>query len=91
LRLASCIVVEDKDKRTLLTLRSSKLRVFPNSWVLPGGHIDAGESLEEGVIRELREETGIDLEQNTSGVILYRGKTVKLSPFFVFESSIPGY
>ena len=33
---------------------------------MPGGHIDLAESLEEGVIRELREEAGIDIEIITS-------------------------
>jgi bifunctional NMN adenylyltransferase/nudix hydrolase len=28
-------------------------------WALPGGHLETDETLEEGVIRELREETGI--------------------------------
>lgn len=45
------------------------MRVFPNSWVLPGGHIDAGESLEQGVVRELSEETGIHLEAMPDGVL----------------------
>ena len=44
-----------------MTLRSDKMRVFPNSWVLPGGHIDLGETLEDGVVRELSEETGINI------------------------------
>ena len=35
------------------------MRVYPNAWVLPGGHIDLGETLEECVIREVNEETGV--------------------------------
>ena len=61
MKLAVCLVVCDSQGSIFLTLRSKNMRVFPNSWVLPGGHIDPGESLEEGVIRELVEETGIEI------------------------------
>jgi len=29
-------------------------------WSLPGGHLEGGESVAEGVVRELKEETGVD-------------------------------
>ena len=61
--VASCMVIEDKDRKVLLTKRSRKMRVYPRSWVLPGGHIEPSESLEDGVIREVFEETGIQIER----------------------------
>ena len=45
------------DEKVLLTLRSD----FP-VWCLPGGAIEAGETLVEAAVREALEETGVELE-----------------------------
>lgn len=91
MKLASCIVLQDKEGKVFLTLRSTNLKIFPNSWILPGGHIEPNESLEEGVIRELFEETGIAIARQPDGTLLFNNAKVNLRPFFGFESSIPPY
>jgi len=42
----------------LLLLQSHK---WPGVYVVPGGHVELGERLEEAVVREAREETGLDI------------------------------
>ena len=34
----------------------------PHDWVLPKGHLNPGETPEEGACREVREETGVDAD-----------------------------
>lgn len=42
----------------LLLLKSHK---WPGMYVVPGGHVELGERIEEAVIREAKEETGLDV------------------------------
>lgn len=39
------------------------LRDDCKKWSAPGGHIDKGESPEEGLFREVKEETGLDISE----------------------------
>jgi len=48
----------------LLTRRSSRLRDHAGQWALPGGRIDPGETAEAAALRELAEETGLELQQD---------------------------
>ena len=51
--------------RALLIRRGSE--PLRGEWSIPGGSLELGETLEEGVIRELLEETGLDVR--ISGIV----------------------
>lgn len=57
-RLAAYAVIVDERDRILLTWFNGSTP----GWTLPGGGVDYDESLEEGVVREVREEAGYDVE-----------------------------
>ncbi len=57
LRLGSCAVIfDDRREKVLLTKRSDN-----GLWCVPGGQMEAGESVEECCIREVFEETGLQV------------------------------
>ena len=51
-------LIESKNGKILLG-QSPK---WHNKWVFPGGHIDIGETIKEAVVREAKEEMGIEVE-----------------------------
>jgi 8-oxo-dGTP diphosphatase len=48
------------DQSVLLTLRN--VPPFKGQWCVPGGHIDPNETAADAVVREVKEETGLDFE-----------------------------
>lgn len=76
-------IIKDEQNRVLLCLRNDY-----DLWNLPGGGLEKGESPWHGVIREVKEETGLDVE-----VIKLAGiysKPQKDEIIFSFECKIVG-
>lgn len=53
-------VAFDKDERFLMTSRPEG-KVYAGYWEFPGGKVEAGESLDEALTREMKEELGVQV------------------------------
>ncbi len=51
-------LIVNKEGKILLT----KSHKWFDKYTLPGGHIEVGETMKEAIIREVKEETGLDVE-----------------------------
>ena len=59
-KVAAVVLVGDEHGRLLYIRRNHEPAMYRWSW--PSGFVDAGERVEDAAIREVREETGIDVE-----------------------------
>jgi 8-oxo-dGTP diphosphatase len=59
--VAPKVLIKGPSGLYLFVQRSSKSRHFASQWEVPGGKPDAGEDIDECLIRETKEETGLDL------------------------------
>ena len=59
-RLTAIVACSDDSGRVLLVKQIGG--PYAGAWLLPGGGVDEGESIEDGLRREMREETGCELD-----------------------------
>ena len=64
MKIIAAIIFENDNGEFLLYLRDKKPGIpFPDHWDLIGGHVEEGESPEEALVREVKEELDIDLKE----------------------------
>jgi 8-oxo-dGTP diphosphatase len=77
-RIAQKVILLRKDGKILTIRRSITAPTRPLQWDLPGGMLDFGEDPKVGIIREIREETGLKVNElslfDTSSKILDSGE-----------------
>ena len=59
-RRVSLLVLRDEEGRVLMQHRSKDAKLKPDHWAFFGGGIEEGETPEEALKREIKEELGID-------------------------------
>jgi 8-oxo-dGTP diphosphatase len=64
--LSGRALIFDQSGSILVLRRSERSRSNPGKWELPGGKPDPGESFEESFRREVREETGFEVDLHQS-------------------------
>ncbi|GLZ02824.1 NUDIX hydrolase [Actinomadura sp. NBRC 104412] len=76
-------IVRDEEGRILLL----RHRLWPpyRAWGLPGGYVNAGERLEDGVAREVREETGLQVKVAGPPVWLASGFRFRVEAYYEAE------
>lgn len=86
-RIDVCIAVIESEGRVLLAKRS-KDQHQGGLWEFPGGKVDLGETLEEALVREVREEVGLRVvrfEALTTITHDYEDRLIQLHVFRVSE------
>lgn len=81
-RAAFAIILNEQNEILLCHRRDYDL------WNLPGGGIEAGESPREAVIREVKEETGLDVGMDSLVDVSYKKKQDEV--LFTFLCSVSG-
>jgi len=64
MKKVAAIILENDKGEILLYLRDNKPGIsFPNHWDLFGGYVEEGESIEQALLREVKEELNYELKE----------------------------
>ena len=84
--LVSAVALIDADGRVLMAKRPEG-KSLAGLWEFPGGKVEEGERLEDALIRELKEELGIDVEHSCLAPLSFASHTYEdfhlLMPLYV--------
>ena len=63
IRVVNGIVIKKGSDEVLLIKRKKTERVHSGIWAFPGGKIEDGEDINQAIMREIKEEVGLDVNK----------------------------
>ena len=85
LLVAACVLIDGQGR--VLIARRPEGRAMAGLWEFPGGKLEPGESPEEALVRELREELGVDVARSCLAPFVFASHTYEkfhlLMPLFL--------
>ena len=89
--LAVKAFVRDEEGRVLLLRRSQASKHFVGQWDLPGGKVDRGERFDESLLREVAEETALEVRlTGVAGAAEYEMEHVRAVLLFLEVRRVGG-
>ncbi len=82
-------IIIDKQNRLLVLKRNPNVKFSPSLWDLPGGKVENGETLQEAVKRETKEESNLDVEVRDSYFYIHHYPDVEID-IYAFEVELIG-
>lgn len=87
---AAVAIIEDEHKRILITRRPAHVP-HGGKWEFPGGKLEQGESGESALVREIKEEVGLDIHEFTLlGEVTYDYPEIKVTLFVYHVTAFQG-
>lgn len=80
------------DGAKIMIARRACVRLYPGRWEFPGGKIQADESADQCLVREIREEFDVDIDECTfftKSSWVYPEREIHLQAFLVPKPDIP--
>lgn len=85
--MGNCAGILLKYKNQCLLCKRGQKSSLPGVWSVPGGHLEKGERVEDGALREFREETGLVILGNLKYITTLNGGGRMKYYLFMYEIS----
>ena len=82
-RLVALLALINDNNEVLISLRQNR-REYDGYWEYPGGKVESGETLEFGLIREIKEEINLEISKNCIAPLTFAVDQHELSQTILF-------
>ena len=82
-RLIALLALINDNNEVLISLRKNK-EEYNGYWEYPGGKVESGETIEQGLVREIKEELDLDIAKNCVAPLTFAIDEQKVNETILF-------